>query len=206
MRALVTAFEPFGGDRVNASLEALRRLPTQLGEIAVATATLPTSYARALPALEAMIERVQPDVVLCVGQASERATLCVERVAINVQDAREADNDGAQPLDAPVIAGGPSAYFATLPVKAVVAALRSAGLAAEVSNSAGTFVCNHAFYGLMHYAARRVPRLRAGFLHVPRLPSQPAGTSGAPGMALDDIARGIVFVLEVAARDGAAAQ
>jgi len=204
MRALVTAFEPFGGDRVNASLEALRRLPAQLEALTITTAELPTSYARALPALEAAIERVQPAIVLCVGQASERATLCVERVALNVQDAREADNDGAQPLDVPVVAGGPPAYFATLPVQAAVAALRAAGLAADISNSAGTFVCNHAFYGLMHYSARRA--LRAGFLHVPRLPSQSAGASGAPGMALDDIVRGIAIVLEVAARDAAAAQ
>ena len=196
MKALVTGFEPFGGERINASLEAVRRLPTQIGSIEIVTAALPTSYARSLAALEAAIARAQPDLVLCVGQAGDRAALCVERVAVNLQDARIPDNDGAQPVDRPIVPGGPAAYLATLPVRAAVASLRAAELPAEISMSAGTFVCNHVFYGLMHLAAARGHPFRAGFMHVPCLPQQAAG--GASAMALDDIVRGIVTILETA--------
>ena len=198
MRALVTGFDPFGGENVNASLEAVRRLPARIGALEVITAELPTSYARALAVLEAAIMGARPEIVLCVGQASERAALCVERVAVNLRDARIADNDGAQPVDLPVVAGGPAAYLATLPVRAAVAALRAAELPAEVSMSAGTFVCNHVFYGLMHLAATGGHAFRGGFLHVPCLPRQVAREKNTPSMALDDIVRGIVIVLEVA--------
>jgi pyroglutamyl-peptidase len=198
MKALVTGFEPFGGETMNASLEAVRRLPPQIGGLEVVTAELPTSYARSLAALEAAITRTKPDIVLCVGQAGDRAALCVERVAVNVQDAEIADNDGAKPVDAPVIAGGPAAYLATLPARAVAAALHAEKLPAQLSMSAGTFVCNHVFYGLMHLAATHRHTFRAGFLHVPRLPQQ-APDGKAPHMALADIVRGIRIVLETSA-------
>lgn len=197
MKALVTGFEPFGGDPINASLEAMQRLPAQAGAVEIVTAALPTSYARSLPALEAAIARTRPDLVLCVGQAGGRAALCLERVAVNVQDAEIADNDGARPVDAPVVAGGPAAYLATLPVRAAVAALRAEELPAQLSMSAGTYVCNHVFYGLMHFAATRGKAYRGGFLHVPCLPRQAA--DNAPSMALDDIVRGIGIVLDAAA-------
>ncbi|MBI2295994.1 MAG: pyroglutamyl-peptidase I [Betaproteobacteria bacterium] len=197
MRALVTGFDPFGGENVNASLEAVRRLPARIGALEVITAELPTSYARALAVLEEAIMGARPEIVLCVGQASERAALCVERVAVNLRDARIADNDGAQPVDLPVVPGGPAAYLATLPVRAAVAALRAAELPAEVSMSAGTFVCNHVFYGLMHLEATGTHRFRGGFLHVPSL-AQGAG-SGVHTMSLDDIVRGIGIFLVVAA-------
>jgi len=125
LKALVTCFEPFGGQSVNASLEAVRQLPSRLEALEVVTVELPTSYARSHVALDAAIVKARPDIVLCVGQAAERAALCVERVAVNVQDADIPDNDGARPVDAPVIAGGPAAYLATLPVRTAVAALRS---------------------------------------------------------------------------------
>jgi len=198
MKALVTGFEPFGGETVNASLEAVRRLPPRIGMLAVATAELPTSFTRATAALEAAIARARPDIVLCVGQAGDRAALCVERIAVNVQDAEITDNDGAKPIDASVVAGGPAAYLATLPVRAAVAALRAEKLPAQLSMSAGTFVCNHVFYGLMHLAAARGHPFRAGLLHVPRLPQQ-APDGKTPHMALDDIVRGILVVLEVSA-------
>lgn len=196
MRVLVTGFEPFGGDAINASLEAVRRLPSRIGRLELATAELPTSYRRALAALEAAIADTAPRIVLCVGQAGERATLCVERVAVNLQDARIPDNDGLQPVDTPVIPGGPAAYLSTLPARAAVAALHAAELPAEISMSAGTFVCNHAFYGLMHFAAQRGQPFRGGFLHVPRLSPQ---AGAAAGMAVEDMVRGISVVLETAA-------
>lgn len=197
MKVLVTGFEPFGGEALNASIEAVRRLPRRIGAMEIVTAELPTSYSRSIPALEAAIARSSPDLVLCVGQAGERAALCVERVAVNLQDARFPDNDGARPADVPVVAGGRAAYLSTLPVRAAVAALHAAELPAQLSMSAGTFVCNHVFYGLMRLGAARKPPLRGGFLHVPCLPGQAA--PGAPSMPLDDIVRGIVTVLESAA-------
>jgi pyroglutamyl-peptidase len=199
MKALVTGFEPFGGDRVNPSSEALRRLPPRLGGLDITTAALPVVYGEALPALRAAIETVRPKIVLGVGLAGGRAELSLERVAINIDDARIPDNGGNQPIDRPVIASGPAAYFATLPIKAAVAALRDAGLPAAVSNSAGTFLCNHVFYGLMHEAATGADRFRGGFLHVPYLPSQAALTPGAPSMALEQIVEGIEIILTIAA-------
>jgi pyroglutamyl-peptidase len=199
MKALVTGFEPFGGDRVNPSFEALQRLPRRLGGLDIVTAALPVVYGAALPALREAIAAARPDIVLGVGLAGGRAELSLERVAINIDDARIPDNGGNQPIDRPVIAGGPAAYFATLPIKAAVAALRDAGLPAAVSNSAGTFLCNHVFYGLMHESATGADRFRAGFLHVPYLPSQAALTPGAPSMALEQIVEGIEIILTVAA-------
>jgi pyroglutamyl-peptidase len=196
MKALVTGFDPFGGGRVNASLEAVRRLPARVGTLDIVTAELPTSYARSIPALKAAIKDARPGIVLCVGEAGERSLLSVERVAINVQDARIPDNDGAAPADRPVVRGGPAAYFSTLPVRAMVAALRAAELPAELSMSAGAFVCNHVFYGLMHVAAATKRSFRGGFLHVPCL-TQGEGI-GARSMPLDDIVRGIVICLETA--------
>jgi pyroglutamyl-peptidase len=203
MKALVTGFEPFADDLVNPSAEALQRLPPRIGEVTVATWVLPTVFDRALNVLGEAVVAAAPDIVLGVGLAGGRAALSLERVAINVNDARIPDNAGRQPIDRPIVADGPAAYFASLPIKAAVAAMRQAGLPAMVSNTAGTFVCNHVFYGLMHLAAIRHPGMRGGFLHVPYLPEQAARNANslgdAPSMALDDIVRGIEIVLAVAA-------
>lgn len=198
VRALVTGFDPFGGEATNASHEAVRRLPPRLGHIAISIRVLPTSYARSVPELEAAILRTRPEIVLCVGQAGDRTALNVERVAINVQDAALPDNDGAQPMDTPIAPRGTPARFSTLPVKQAVAALRAAGLPAEVSNSAGTFVCNHVFYSLMQLATRKRHRFRAGFMHVPRL-ARPGERGAGAAMALDDIVRGVEIVLRISA-------
>jgi pyroglutamyl-peptidase len=199
MKALVTGFEPFGGDPLNPSFEVLALLPAQLGDLAIETSALPCRFGEAINALEQAITTAAPDFVLSVGLAGGRAELSLERVAINVDDARIADNGGRQPVDRPIVPGGPAAYFANLPIKAVVTVLRDAGLPAAVSNSTGTFVCNHVFYGLMHLAATRFPAVRAGFLHVPYLPSQAARLPGTPSMALDQIVRGIEIILSVTA-------
>ena len=201
MKALVTGFEPFGPDAVNPSREAVLRLPSRLGDLTVETRIMPTVFGLAIAALEDAIVTTQPDIVLCTGLAGGRAELSLERVAINIDDARIPDNDGQQPIDRPIVAGGPAAYFTGLPVKRAVAALRQAGLPAIVSNTAGTFVCNHIFYGLMHLVASRRLPVRGGFLHVPYLPEQAAGLAGiqVPSMALDDIVRGIEIILRIAA-------
>lgn len=199
MKALVTGFEPFGGERVNPSFEALPLLPSRLGAIDIATQALPVVFGAALPALRRAIAATGPDIVLCVGLAGGRTELSLERVAVNVDDARIPDNDGNQPIDQPVVSGGPAGYFATLPIKAAVAALRQAGIPAAVSNSAGTFLCNHVFYGLMHEAAKGGGRFRGGFLHVPYLPSQAARQPGVPSMALEPIVEGIEIILATTA-------
>jgi pyroglutamyl-peptidase len=199
MKALVTGFEPFGDDPINPSFEALQHLPQQLGNIEIATRILPTVFGRSLEMLDNALTAIRPDLVLCVGLAGGRTALSLERVAINLDDARIPDNEGQTPIDCAIVPDGPPAYFATLPIKAAVLALREAGLPAIVSNTAGTFVCNHVFYGLMHRAATSLPRWRGGFLHVPYLPAQAARNEGVPSMAVADIVRGIEIVLAVAA-------
>jgi pyroglutamyl-peptidase len=199
MKALVTGFEPFGGDSLNPSFEALPQLPARLGELTIETQVLPCRFGVAIATLEEAIGAAKPGIVLSVGLAGGRSELSLERVAINVDDARIADNGGNQPVDRRIVPDGPAAYFASLPIKAAVVAMREAGLPAVVSNTAGTFVCNHVFYGLMHLAATRFPSIRAGFLHVPYMPSQAARLPGTPSMALDQIVRGIEIILSVTA-------
>ena len=199
MRALVTGFDPFGGDKVNPSSLAVSRLKKKIGEVSVVTAVLPTSYARSAKVLREAIDEAKPDIVLCVGQAGGRTDLCLERVGINVQDARIPDNDRKQPIDVPVRADGPAAYFATLPIKACVAEMRKAGLPAAVSNTAGTFVCNHILYALMDIIESHPAKMRGGFLHIPYVPEQAARLGGAPSMSVDDIARGIEIIVAASA-------
>jgi pyroglutamyl-peptidase len=199
MKALVTGFDAFGGDKVNPSSLAVGRLKRKIGGLTIHTVELPTSYSRSPIVLRAAIHEVQPDIVLSVGQAGGRSELCLERVAINVQDARIKDNDGKQPIDRPVVRDGPAAYLSTLPIKACVAEMRKAGLPAAVSNSAGTFVCNHVFYAVMDMAEQHSMGFRAGFLHIPYIPEQAARVGGAPSMSLDDIVHGIEITLAVSA-------
>ena len=203
MRALVTGFEPFDRDTINPSGEAVRLLKKRIGGLQVRTAVLPCSFGASTTVLRTAIEDARPDIVLCTGLAGGRAELCLERVAINVQDARIRDNDGKQPIDKPVVKDGPAAHFATLPIKACVAELRKADLPAAVSNTAGTFVCNHIFFALMDIAAAHPIPMKAGFLHVPYAPEQVARLGAAPSMAIADIARGIEIILRVSeAREG----
>lgn len=199
---LVTGFEPFGGEDTNPSWEICRALPAAIGRAPLETLLVPTQFRLAIEETAAAIERANPRLVILLGQAGGRACLSVERVAINVDDARIADNAGSQPVDEPVAPAGPAAYFATVPVKAMTAAIREAGIPAEVSNSAGTFVCNHLFYGVLHFLAASGRDARAGFIHVPWLESQAVARPGEPAMALATMVRGveaaIVAALETA--------
>ncbi|TVL93397.1 pyroglutamyl-peptidase I [Streptomyces sp. SAJ15] len=172
-RVLLTGFEPFDGERTNPSWEAVRAATARpLPGVSFAAVELPCVFGAARETLLAAVEAEDPLLVLCVGQAGGRPGITVERVAINLDDARIPDNAGAQPIDLPIVPGGPAAYFAALPVKACVAAVRAVGLPAAVSQTAGTFVCNHVFYGLMHLIATERPALRGGFVHVPYAPDQ----------------------------------
>lgn len=195
--ALVTGFEPFDGDPLNPSWLIAQALhDRRVQGHRVQAVQLPCTFSGAIPALQAALRRHRPALVLALGQAG-RSVISMERVAINVDDARIPDNAGAQPVDQPVRAAGPAAYFSTLPIKAMAAALQRAGVAAEVSQTAGTFVCNHVFYGLMH-GLRRHPGVRGGFVHVPMLPEQAAARGGAAGMPLEDMQRGIHLALKTA--------
>ena len=198
LSVLVTGFDPFGGSPTNPSWHAVHALHGR--EIAghrIVGAELPTVFGRALQRLEQLLEEYRPGLVICTGQAGGRAAISLERVAINVDDARIPDNAGAQPIDRPVVPGAPAAYFSTLPIKAMLAALHAHGLPAEISNSAGTYVCNHIAYAMLHLAARR-RGTRAGFIHIPYLPEQAAMRRGAPSMAAGDVVRGLEIALRTA--------
>ncbi len=190
---LLTGFEPFENEPVNPSWEAVRALDgARIGDAVIVARQLPCVFGRAIDAIDALVASLQPDVVIAVGQAGGRTELSIERVAINVDDARIADNAGAQPIDNPIATDGPAAYFASLPIKAIVRDLRAAGVPAMVSQTAGTFVCNHVFYGLMHTLAQRgATGTRGGFIHIPYLPEQAARHPGAPSLALDTLIAGL---------------
>jgi pyroglutamyl-peptidase len=198
-RILLTGFDPFGGEKINPSWEAARALHgRRIGGYRVVARQIPTEFAASLRLLRAALRETAPAIVLGVGQAGGRAQLSLERVAINLQDARIPDNAGAQPIDEPVIAGAPAAYFSTLPLKAMLAALHDAGMPAAISHTAGTYVCNHLAYAMLHWTARK-RGVRAGFIHIPWLPVQAASRHGAASMALEEMVRGLEIALKVAA-------
>ncbi|MEO6018111.1 MAG: pyroglutamyl-peptidase I [Polaromonas sp.] len=198
---LLTGFDAFGdalqgGPPLNPSWLAVQALHGQtIAGHQVVAAQLPTVFQTSRTELLGLLAEHKPALVICTGQAGGRSALSLERVAININDARIPDNAGRQPVDVPVIAKGPSAYFTTLPIKAMLQALQSAGLPAEVSQTAGTFVCNHVFYALMHALAesRRNGRVRGGFMHVPWLPEQ-----GVPSLALEEMVRGLRLAIATA--------
>lgn len=190
---LVTGFDPFGGQSVNPSWQAVQALhgSTVLGHRIVG-AQLPTVFGLSVQVLRDLLRQLRPTLVLCTGQAGGRAAISLERVAINVDDARIPDNAGAQPVDVPVVPEGPAAYFSSLPIKAMLQSLLDEGINAEVSQTAGTFVCNHVFYGLMHELAcdPQLQGTRGGLVHVPWLPEQ-----GQPSMRLDEVVRGLQLAI-----------
>lgn len=186
VNVLVTGFEPFDQDRINPSWEVARALAGwRHASATVHAVQLPCVFDRSLECLDAALAEHRPELVVGLGLAGGRTEVSVERVAINVNDARIPDNAGQQPVDTPVVAQAPAAYFATLPIKAIVQELRAQGFPAAVSHSAGTFVCNHLFYGLMHRLAGQGAAVRGGFVHLPYLPEQAAQHVGAPSMALE---------------------
>ena len=200
---LLTGFEPFGGESVNPSWEIARTLAGWHCEgHVVQAARLSCVFGQALDELDAALEAHRPALVVCLGQAGGRPEISLERVAINVDDARIPDNLGRQPVDAAIRAGGPAAYFSTLPIKAMARDVRAAGIGAAVSNTAGTFVCNHVFYALMHRLAATpaLAHTRGGFVHVPYTPEQVAGRADVPSMALAAQVEGIRQALRSALR------
>lgn len=192
MKLLLTAFDPFGGSPINPALEAVKLVANQIGDVQIVKLEVPTVFGKSIDTVAAAMEKEKPDAVLCIGQAGGRYDLTPERVAINLDDARIPDNEGNQPIDVPIFRDGAPAYFATLPIKAMVAKIREAGLPASVSNTAGTFVCNHLMYGVLYTLAKHYPGVKGGFMHVPFVPSQTVNRpTPAPSMCQQDIARGI---------------
>jgi len=195
-RVLLTGFGPFDGQAVNASWLAVREVAARwTGPVELEVRELPVSFRGARQQLRTAIAEVEPDLVVCAGEAGGSSAIRVERVAVNVIDARIPDVDGSAPIDVPVIAGAPAAFFSTLPVKACAAAVRDAGVPVEVSNTAGLYVCNATFYALQHLLAGR-PGVRSGFVHVPRTPAQVV--DGAPALDASDAATALLAVVRAA--------
>jgi len=195
---LVTGFEPFGGDERNPSQEIAAKLDgTLLHRRRVVGGVLPCGFGASRTALQQQIRRCRPELVICLGLAGGRNGITPERVAINVDDARIPDNAGQRPIDRPVVRGGPAAYFSTLPIKAIVATLRARAVPASVSQTAGTFVCNHVFYALMHQL-RHQRRIRGGFIHVPF--SAELARNGEPALELGQMVDAIAQAIEVSLR------
>lgn len=199
MKILVTGFEPFGGEATNPSMELVKALEPQIGEAHIHTAILPVTVSGGLQAALRAMEKIGPDAVVCVGQAGGRCAVTVERLAVNVDDFSIPDNEGRQPRNLPIVVGGPDAYLSTLPVEKMVEAMRGAGVPAAISNSAGTYVCNHVMYGVAHYLHQHKPQAVSGFVHIPYLPSQVLDKPDKPSMGLELALRGLRAGLEVLA-------
>lgn len=189
-RVLVTGFTPFAGEAANPSWEIVRALPDVMSGCRIEKLKVPTEFGKAIDTVKKAIDKFQPDVVLCFGQAGGRSRMSVERIAINIDDAAIADNAGVQLIDQPIYRDGPAAYFCSVPVKAMVAAMIKAGVPAEVSNSAGTYVCNHLIYGVLHHLGASGSVARAGFIHVPYMESQIVGRRDTPALSLNTMIAG----------------
>lgn len=204
MKLLLTAFDPFGGSPINPALEAVKLVSNTVAGVEIVKLEVPTVFGKSIDTVAAAIEKETPDAVLCIGQAGGRYDLTPERVAINLDDARIPDNEGNQPIDTVIREDGAPAYFATLPIKAMTAKIREAGLPASVSNTAGTFVCNHLMYGVLYTLAKDYPGVKGGFMHVPFVPSQTVNRpTPAPSMCVQDIARGIEAAIAAIAENDA---
>jgi pyroglutamyl-peptidase len=197
-RVLLTGFEPFAGASLNPSEQIVNALKArQIEGVELYTAVLPVVFTESSELLRHLIKLHIPDVVICLGQAEGRSEISFERVAINLDDARLADNAGRTVTDQPIVEGGPEAKFTTLPVKEMVAAVRAEGIAAGLSTTAGTFVCNHIFYAMQHALAGT--SVLSGFIHVPLMAEQAADFAGLPTMPLDQQVRAIEIAIRVAA-------
>lgn len=192
MKLLLTAFDPFGGEPINPALEAVKLVADKVGDVNIVKLEVPTVFGKSIVTVIAAIEKEKPDAVLCIGQAGGRYDLTPERVAINLDDASIEDNEGNQPIDTAIFEDGAPAYFSTLPIKAMVAKIQEAGVPASISDTAGTFVCNHLMYGVLYTLAKKYPDVRGGFMHVPFVTSQVVKRSApAPSLTVEQIVKGI---------------
>lgn len=196
MKILVAGFDPFDGEKINPASKAVKRLPDTINGSEIIKLEIPTVFHKSADVVKEKVAEVRPDVILAVGQAGGRYGITPERVAINIDDARIADNEGNQPIDVAIQEDGNSAYFTKLPVKAMVSSMKKAGIPASVSNSAGTFVCNHIMYQVLYLIDKEYPDLIGGFIHVPFIPEQVTDKPGKPSMSLIDITKGLEVSIE----------
>ena len=192
MKIIVTGFDPFGGEKINPSIECVKALP-EIEGVELIRLELPTVFKESAKRLNEVINEVKPDAVLSVGQAGGRPGITMERIAINVDDARIPDNISQQPIDETIQTKGAAAYFSTLPIKRIVKAIREAGISAEVSNSAGTFVCNHIMYQALFAATKADKPFKAGFMHIPFIPEQ---TTDKPSLPLEESTKALQIAIE----------
>lgn len=201
MKILLTAFTPFDGENINPALEAMKLLPDKIGNLEVLKLEVPTVFGKSAKLAIEKIEREKPDFVLSIGQAGGRAEITPERIAINIDDARIPDNEGNKPVDRPIYLDGENAYFSTLPVKAMVEAIKKEGIPTSLSNSAGTYVCNHLMYSVLYYIQINALPIKAGFIHVPYIPEQTVEKKDKPSLALSEIVRGIKASIEAISKE-----
>ena len=200
MKILVTAFDPFGGETVNPAYEAVRMLEDTIAGANIVKLEIPTVFRKSVKKLEEAIEKENPDVVICVGQAGGRSDIAIERIAINIDDANIKDNEGNMPEDEVIYKDGPSAYFSNLPIKEMVKNIKENGIPASISNTAGTFVCNHIMYSLLYLNDKKNLGIKGGFIHVPYIPKQTVEKKNTASMSLEDIKNGIKYAIEAVVR------
>ena len=198
MKVLITGFDPFGGESINPAWEAVKLLPDEIAGAQIVKLQIPTVVNKSIQKIYDSICAEKPDIVLSIGQAGGRFAVTPERVAINITDARIPDNEGNQPIDVPIFEDGDAAYFRNLPVKAMVQAIKDAGYPSVLSNTAGTYICNHVMYGILYYIKKEFPNIRGGFIHVPYAASQVVNKPATPSMSLADIAASIEATVKAA--------
>ena len=201
MKLLLTAFTPFGGESINPALEAVKLVKDKISDLDIVKLEVPTVFNKSVKTVIDAMEKEKPDFVLCVGQAGGRAGITPERIAINIDDARIPDNDGNQPIDRTIYPDGQNAYFSNLPVKAMVEAIKKAGLTSSLSNSAGTYVCNHLMYGVLYHIDKIYKGMKGGFIHVPYIPEQTEDKPNKPSMPLKDIVKGLEAAIRAIAEN-----
>ena len=201
MKVLITGFDSFGNETINPSNLAVNSLPDSIGDIIIKKVTIPTIFKKSSEVLEKYIAEFSPNIVICVGQAGGRDKITVERVAINIDDARIPDNDNNSPIDEKIRQDGENAYFVDLPVKAMVEAIKEEGLISSLSNSAGTYVCNHLMYGVLYHIDKTYKGMKGGFIHVPYIPEQTEDKPNKPSMPLKDIVKGLEAAISAIAEN-----
>ena len=198
MKVLITGFDPFGGESINPAWEAVKVIKDEIAGAEVIKMQIPTVVGKSIAKIHDKMVEINPDIVIAVGQAGGRFGVTPERIAINVTDARIPDNEGNQPIDEPIFADGDAAYFSNLPVKAMVQEIKEAGYPSVLSNTAGTYICNHVMYGILYYIQKEFPNARGGFIHVPYAASQVINKPGTASMALADITASLEAAIKAA--------